>query len=97
MSLLENFTEDLLEEARTDTETGEVKYGYAKYLRDALPNASFIGFTGTSMDLEDRSTIATFGNYIEIVMKQAEMTCGNIIMDEVEYGMVADEEEEIYK
>lgn len=34
-------------EAKTDLKTGAVKYGYAKYLRDALPNASFIGFTGT--------------------------------------------------
>ncbi|PLX01131.1 MAG: DEAD/DEAH box helicase [Marinilabiliales bacterium] len=52
-------------EAKTDTKTGEVKYGYAKYLRDALPNASFIGFTGTPIDLEDRSTTAIFGHYID--------------------------------
>lgn len=45
--------------------TGEVKYGYAKYLRDALPNASFIGFTGTPIDLEDRSTTAVFGHCID--------------------------------
>ncbi|MBP1931973.1 type I restriction endonuclease subunit R [Ammoniphilus resinae] len=53
-------------EARTDSKTGEVKYGYAKYLRDALPNASFIGFTGTPIELEDKSTPAIFGNYIDI-------------------------------
>ncbi len=52
-------------EAKTNTKTGEVKYGYAKYLRDALPNASFIGFTGTPIDLEDRSTISVFGEYID--------------------------------
>ncbi len=52
-------------EAKTDIKTGEVKYGYAKYLRDALPNASFIGFTGTPIDLEDRSTTAVFGNCID--------------------------------
>ncbi|KYC67124.1 type I restriction endonuclease subunit R [Heyndrickxia coagulans] len=52
--------------AKTDTKTGEVKYGYAKYLRDALPNASFIGFTGTPIELEDKSTPAVFGNYIDI-------------------------------
>lgn len=52
-------------EAQTDMKTGKIRYGYAKYLRDALPNASFIGFTGTPIDLEDRSTIATFGNYID--------------------------------
>lgn len=52
-------------EAKTDIKTGEVKYGYAKHLRDALPNASFIGFTGTPIDLEDRSTISVFGHYID--------------------------------
>ncbi|MCY8807977.1 type I restriction endonuclease subunit R [Bacillus atrophaeus] len=53
-------------EAKTDSKTGEVKFGYAKYLRDALPNASFIGFTGTPIELEDKSTPAVFGNYIDI-------------------------------
>ncbi len=52
-------------EAETDLKTGKVKYGYAKYLRDALPNASFIGFTGTPIDLEDRSTTAVFGHCID--------------------------------
>ncbi len=41
-------------------------YGFAKYLRDALPNASFIGFTGTPIEKEDASTPAVFGNYIDI-------------------------------
>jgi len=52
-------------EAKVDTATGAVNYGYAKYLRDALPNASFIGFTGTPIDLEDRSTVAIFGHTID--------------------------------
>lgn len=43
-----------------------ITYGYAKYLRDALPNASFIGFTGTPIEKEDRSTPAVFGNYVDI-------------------------------
>ncbi|MFA5070950.1 MAG: type I restriction endonuclease subunit R [Candidatus Pacearchaeota archaeon] len=42
-----------------------IKYGYAKYLRDALPNASFIGFTGTPIEKADRSTPAVFGEYID--------------------------------
>ncbi|HJX50929.1 MAG TPA: type I restriction endonuclease subunit R, partial [Candidatus Nanoarchaeia archaeon] len=42
-----------------------IKYGYAKYLRDALPNASFIGFTGTPIEKVDRSTPAIFGNYVD--------------------------------
>lgn len=53
-------------DAKADRSTGEVKYGYAKYLRDALPNASFIGFTGTPIELEDKSTISVFGDYIDI-------------------------------
>lgn len=43
-----------------------ITYGYAKYLRDALPNASFIGFTGTPIDLADRSTPAIFGKYVDV-------------------------------
>ena len=52
-------------EAKTDKE-GNVKYGYAKYLRDALPNATFIGFTGTPIELDDKSTPVVFGDYIDI-------------------------------
>ncbi len=40
-------------------------YGLAKYLRDAIPNATFLGFTGTPIDLKDRSTRAMFGDYID--------------------------------
>jgi type I restriction enzyme R subunit len=40
--------------------------GYAKHLRDNLPNASFIGFTGTPIESTDRNTQAVFGNYIDI-------------------------------
>lgn len=40
--------------------------GYAKYMRDALPNASFIGFTGTPIEKEDKNTAAVFGDYIHI-------------------------------
>ena len=52
--------------ARIETKTGDVAYGFAKHLRDALPNASFIGFTGTPIELEDANTPAVFGNYIDI-------------------------------
>lgn len=49
-----------------------ITYGYAKYLRDALPNASFIGFTGTPIEKDDRSTPAVFGKYVDIYdIKQA--------------------------
>jgi len=42
-----------------------IKYGYAKYLRDAIPNASFIGFTGTPIEKADKSTPAIFGDYVD--------------------------------
>lgn len=45
---------------------GSYKYGYAKHLRDALPNASFIGFTGTPISSEDKDTRAVFGDYVSI-------------------------------
>ncbi|WP_010170127.1 type I restriction endonuclease subunit R [Bacillus coahuilensis] len=44
----------------------ETKYGFAKYVRDALPNASFIGFTGTPVEATDKNTPAVFGEYIDI-------------------------------
>lgn len=40
--------------------------GFARHMRNALPNASFIGFTGTPLELADKSTPAVFGNYISI-------------------------------
>lgn len=40
--------------------------GYAKHLRDALPNATFIGFTGTPIETTDKNTQAVFGNYVDI-------------------------------
>lgn len=48
------------------TKDGEYKYGYAKHMRDALRNASFIGFTGTPISQEDKDTRAVFGDYISI-------------------------------
>lgn len=53
-------------------EGSEIRYGNAKYLRDALPNASYIGFTGTPIEKEDKSTPAVFGKYIDVYdIKQA--------------------------
>jgi type I restriction enzyme R subunit len=43
-----------------------IAYGFAKYLRDAIPNATFIGFTGTPVESTDINTPAVFGNYIDI-------------------------------
>ncbi len=54
--------------AKTTEKDGEVsvRYGFAKYLRDALPHASFIGFTGTPVEKEDVNTRSVFGNYIDV-------------------------------
>ena len=41
-------------------------FGFSQYMRDALPNASFIGFTGTPIALEDKDTRSVFGNYVSI-------------------------------
>ncbi|WP_392476194.1 type I restriction endonuclease subunit R [Nostoc sp. C110] len=42
------------------------KYGFAKYIRQALPNATFVGFTGTPVEQTDKNTPAIFGEYIDI-------------------------------
>lgn len=44
----------------------EIKYGFAKYLRDALPNATYLGFTGTPIEATDVNTPAVFGNYVDV-------------------------------
>ncbi len=44
----------------------EIKYGFAKYLRDALPNATYLGFTGTPIESTDINTPAVFGHYIDV-------------------------------
>ncbi|MHA1325349.1 MAG: type I restriction endonuclease subunit R [Candidatus Helarchaeota archaeon] len=50
----------------TKEEGAYTTYGFAKYMRDALPNASFIAFTGTPIEKTDRNTIEVFGDYIDI-------------------------------
>ena len=44
----------------------KVVYGFAKYMRDALPNATYLGFTGTPIEGTDVNTPAVFGNYVDI-------------------------------
>ena len=46
------------------SDAGELLHGFAQHMRDALPNASYIGFTGTPIELGDRSTAAVFGETI---------------------------------
>ncbi len=51
---------------KIDTNTGKIKIGIARIIRNSLPNATYIGFTGTPISLKDRSTREVFGNYIDI-------------------------------
>lgn len=44
----------------------KIVYGFAKYMRDALPNATYLGFTGTPIESTDVNTPAVFGNYVDI-------------------------------
>ena len=49
-----------------DSKTGEIKVGTARIIRDSLPNATYIGFTGTPISMKDRSTREVFGEYIDV-------------------------------
>ncbi len=53
-------------DAVLNQQTGVRRYGYAHYIRQAMPNASFIGFTGTPIEAGDVNTPAIFGDYIDI-------------------------------
>jgi type I restriction enzyme R subunit len=57
----------IIEKDKDGNEIGsKVVYGFAKYLRDALPNATYLGFTGTPIEKTDVNTPAVFGNYVDI-------------------------------
>lgn len=51
---------------KVDAKTGEIKVGTARIIRDSLPYATFIGFTGTPISVKDRNTREVFGDYIDI-------------------------------
>ncbi len=53
-------------EEKVDAMTGQVKIGTARKIRDSLPNATYIGFTGTPISNKDKSTTEVFGNYIDV-------------------------------
>lgn len=53
-------------EEEVDPKTGAIKIGSARKIRNALPNATYIGFTGTPISKSDKSTREVFGNYIDI-------------------------------
>ena len=93
--------------AKVASDSGEVSYGFAKHLRDALPNASFIGFTGTPIEQADVNTPAVFGDYIDIYDIQRgvedgatvpiyyESRLAKIDLDEDEIAKVDEEIEEL--
>lgn len=94
-------------DARLNRQTGKVSYGFAHHIREALPNASFIGFTGTPIEADDVNTPAIFGDYIDIydisraVEDQAtvpiyyESRLVRIVLDETEKPKIDAEIEEI--
>ena len=51
---------------KVDAKTGKIKTGTARIIRNSLPNATYIGFTGTPISLKDRSTREVFGDYIDV-------------------------------
>ena len=93
--------------AKVASDSGEVSYGFAKHLRDAIPNASFIGFTGTPIEATDVNTPAVFGDYIDIYDIQRgvedgatvpiyyESRLARIELDEEEIAKVDEEIEEL--
>ena len=51
---------------KVDAKTGKIKVGTARIIRNSLPNATYIGFTGTPISMKDRSTREVFGDYIDV-------------------------------
>ena len=51
---------------KIDSKSGAIKHGTARVIRNALPNATYIGFTGTPISVKDRDTQEVFGNYIDV-------------------------------
>lgn len=51
---------------KIDAQTGKIKTGAARIIRNSLPNATYIGFTGTPISSKDKNTREVFGNYIDV-------------------------------
>ena len=92
-----------------DQKTGQMKYGLARALRDGLPNATFLAFTGTPISHDDRDTQAVFGEYVDIYdIQQAvddgatvpiyyESRLAKIKLDESKLPIIDDEVEDIFE
>ncbi|WP_425146545.1 type I restriction endonuclease subunit R [Deinococcus sp.] len=74
--------------AKVNAETGELTYGFAKHIRDALPGATFLGFTGTPIESKDADTRAIFGDYIDIYDVQRAVADGATVPIYYESRMV---------
>lgn len=84
-----------------------VRYGYARHLRDALPGATFVAFTGTPVSLDDRDTRAVFGEYVHVYdIEQAvrdgatvpiyyESRLAKLALNEAEVGALDEEVEDL--
>ena len=62
----EAVTKDVKDKETKEVIGKRIAYGFAKYMRDALPNATYIGFTGTPIENTDINTPAVFGQYVDI-------------------------------
>ena len=92
-----------------DQKTGQMKYGLARALRDGLPNATFLAFTGTPISQDDRDTQAVFGEYVDVYdIKQAvddgatvpiyyESRLAKIKLDESKISLIDGEVEDIFE
>ena len=92
-----------------DQKTGQIKYGFAKALRDGLPNATFVAFTGTPISQDDKDTQAVFGEYVSIYdIQQAvddgvtvpiyyESRLSKIDIDSSKHPQIDNEVEEIFE
>tara|TARA_B100001057_G_scaffold499736_1_gene611525 strand:+ start:5456 stop:8557 length:3102 start_codon:yes stop_codon:yes gene_type:complete len=92
-----------------DQKTGQMKYGLARALRDGLPNATFLAFTGTPISQDDRDTQAVFGEYVDIYdIQQAvddgatvpiyyESRLAKIKLDKSKMPLIDDEVEDIFE
>tara|TARA_Y100000590_G_scaffold74928_1_gene82766 strand:- start:1152 stop:4250 length:3099 start_codon:yes stop_codon:yes gene_type:complete len=92
-----------------DQKTGQMKYGLARALRDGLPNATFLAFTGTPISQDDRDTQAVFGEYVDIYDIQQAVDDGatvpiyyesrltKIKLDESKMPLIDDEVEDIFE
>lgn len=65
--------------ARMDRKSGQIRYGLARYMRDAMPNAIYLGMTGTPVAGDERDTEAVFGDYVDVYDVRASQDDGTTV------------------